>query len=791
MNSLNLLSTLSSRTQFAGKAHNARLALQDASRLWLYLPAYVSLLIALGAACRALAHFITNSDVTIYLWLTLIVNSAISMGILCGGPALKRWVERARVLLFVFLPISAFIFNASILAPLEAEAEINATVSLLVGWAALLCVLLIGMRYGQNASGEQRVALSAPLVPALSLFGLLNSLSVDTIVQICFVIFVAAALYLIAYERMLNRFLKGDRSFSFDPKSPDAAPEYSGLRSGPILGGHNPFIGFSRAAIARTAIGYFIACCLWLVAFIGGAALFYYPIAAILPRVLGVPLNAVRSASASLLDWRGSSSTMELRGGNYPLSDREVMTVETGTSAIMPSLWRGRIYENYDSSRWVEDPKQEAIVIRLKRGLMTPLAPIFEQTQFDNKTLSAFHKPLPPISQNLVRTRTFEALIEPQRSNNTTLYFPGELAAVQGVVQLQAFPLGTFNALSSYRSTPYAFRTNVKEERLSRLKLAPGLSPAQLRQWRRDKATRASLGIDADLKEKLAPIIAQIKKDALSVERGGFDTPLEKANAIRNYLATTCTYSLSSPLVPSNQDAIVFFLTSSKTGACDMFASAMTMLLRAVDVPARLATGYIEPEEIEEKPGASEAKAQTINYIVRERDAHAWVEYFIPGAGWLNYDPTQGTRTTDLPIDAQIAGILNLPSLHLDFKTLWIPALGFLLIAAGLGWSFFDFQARKIKAKPTTEDLERARVIEIYAQALALLSRRVPRSRHQTPLEYEAAVQRAKIADPAKQEFSALTYLLMAARYRQEPPAMSQPELQACLARLRQALKRA
>src|SRR5690349_3079905 len=85
-------------------------------QVWLYIPAYLALIIALGAACRALAHFITNPDVTMYLWLALILNSAVSFSALCGAGALQRWSHRARVLLVLLLPLAAVLFNASVLA---------------------------------------------------------------------------------------------------------------------------------------------------------------------------------------------------------------------------------------------------------------------------------------------------------------------------------------------------------------------------------------------------------------------------------------------------------------------------------------------------------------------------------------------------------------------------------------------------------------------------------------------------------------------------------------------------
>lgn len=797
MNPLNFFPNLSHHAQFTQKGDKPERR-ESASRFWLYLPAYLALFVSLGASCHALSHFITNPNVTAYLWMTLIINFAVSIGVQCGNSTIKRWGSRARVFLFIVLPVSALIFNASVISPLEAEAEINATVSMIVGWSALFCVLLVRMRYGSNQNGEQHIPLAAPLVPALSLFGLLNSLSVDTIVQICFVIFVAASLYLIAYERMLNRALKDGQNVP--------VPRPSNRRIGSLSAEQTSPTGLSRLAIGRAAVGYFVACSIWFAVFMGGAALFYYPIEATVPRVMGMPLNAVRSASAAMLDWRGSSSTMELRGGNYPLSDREIMQIKVAPEqGVVPELWRGHIYENYSDSRWNEDSKSRAAVLRVKRRIMTPVKTALEATGAVQP--SSFQESLPPKSPRLVREVPFEARVEPQRSSNMTLYFPGELSAIQGVTQFQAFSNGTYNAVSSYRAPAYTLRANIKRERLSALKSTPGLSASDLKRWRNDSDSAPSLRIDEDLKKQLAPIIAQIKNDVQNRPGARFDTPAAKADAISDYLKRTCVYSLSSPLVPPNQDAIIFFLTRSKSGACDMFASAMAMLLRAADVPARLATGYVEPEEStgDERPASGPqtpfgqqapyldafddtSPENAVSYVVRERNAHAWVEYYIPGAGWLNYDPTQGTRTTALPLEAQIAGILNFPNLNLSFKTLWLPGLGLLLIATGLGWSFFDYRSRKNGPPPTPEEVERAHVTEVYGQAVALLSRRVPRARHQTPLEYEAEVQRASIAVPAKQEFSALTYVLMSARYRRQPPTMNRQELQACLTRLRRAL---
>ncbi len=106
-------------------------------------------------------------------------------------------------------------------------------------------------------------------------------------------------------------------------------------------------------------------------------------------------------------------------------------------------------------------------------------------------------------------------------------------------------------------------------------------------------------------------------------------TPLEKARALFSVLQRDYRYSLDLPRGASSHP-LEDFLFARKTGYCEHYATALVVLLRAVDVPARLVTGFM-PSEWNEYG----------EYLtVRQRDAHAWVEVYLSGSGWVTFDPT-------------------------------------------------------------------------------------------------------------------------------------------------------
>ena len=90
----------------------------------------------------------------------------------------------------------------------------------------------------------------------------------------------------------------------------------------------------------------------------------------------------------------------------------------------------------------------------------------------------------------------------------------------------------------------------------------------------------------------------------------------------------TYVYTLNPPRLGSN--SVDEFLFDTKRGFCEHYASSFTYLMRAGGVPARVVTGYLSGEY--NKLG---------NYlIVRQADAHAWSEVWLPNRGWVRVDPT-------------------------------------------------------------------------------------------------------------------------------------------------------
>jgi protein-glutamine gamma-glutamyltransferase len=155
--------------------------------------------------------------------------------------------------------------------------------------------------------------------------------------------------------------------------------------------------------------------------------------------------------------------------------------------------------------------------------------------------------------------------------------------------------------------------------------------PAQTMWFTMDKAhpiTRVGPEkIDTELDPFVAPHLKRIAQSW--VKEAHATDSASKLQAIYLRLRNHYQYSLYVNK-PVYRDPLLYFLNVGKKGHCEYFASAMAALARSLNIPARVVAGY----------RVQEYNILAGYHVVRERDAHAWVEAWVPDQGWVRYDPT-------------------------------------------------------------------------------------------------------------------------------------------------------
>lgn len=127
---------------------------------------------------------------------------------------------------------------------------------------------------------------------------------------------------------------------------------------------------------------------------------------------------------------------------------------------------------------------------------------------------------------------------------------------------------------------------------------------------------------------KLPPLGERTKRLAIRIT--SLDkTPYDKVMSIKRYLRGNMKYTRTLKR-GGGEFPIEDFLFESRAGHCEYFATAMVVLLREIGIPARIVNGFIGGEW-NEYGGF---------FLVRESDAHSWVEVFFPEHGWVLFDPT-------------------------------------------------------------------------------------------------------------------------------------------------------
>ena len=116
----------------------------------------------------------------------------------------------------------------------------------------------------------------------------------------------------------------------------------------------------------------------------------------------------------------------------------------------------------------------------------------------------------------------------------------------------------------------------------------------------------------------------------------------EKAVALQTWFRRDggFTYDDSTPRENGADDLTAFLREGpgGRTGYCEQFAASMAVMARTLGIPARVAVGFLRPDQVGEN-----------TFVYSAHDLHAWPELYISGAGWVRFEPTPGGRAESVP----------------------------------------------------------------------------------------------------------------------------------------------
>ena len=119
-------------------------------------------------------------------------------------------------------------------------------------------------------------------------------------------------------------------------------------------------------------------------------------------------------------------------------------------------------------------------------------------------------------------------------------------------------------------------------------------------------------------------------------------TRFQKALALQHFFREDGGFRYVKKPPAGNRDALEDFLDETsprgRRGFCVHFASAMAVMARAIDIPARVAFGLLKPDRI-----------LPDTYVYSAHDLHVWPELYFHGAGWVRFEPTPSSRAGNIP----------------------------------------------------------------------------------------------------------------------------------------------
>ncbi|MDQ6917989.1 MAG: transglutaminaseTgpA domain-containing protein [Candidatus Dormibacteraeota bacterium] len=367
------------------------------------------------------------------------------------------------------------------------------------------------------------------------------------------------------------------------------------------------------------------------------------------PLVLSLPANVqfsgLEQPAVPLVqfatDPSGKSSNVDLRFRGR-LGSAVVMYIRTGA----PAYWRGLTFDRYQSGSWI-----------VSAGASGHFRTFRSYVDSRNLGNTATGPQLGDFVETVRIVRSMPGVIY-AAAPVESLYYPA--------AQVREDGFGDFYAPAPHRAgTTYSVVSHL-----------PDYTPASLRVPNQDNTSSPADGSYLD-PGNLSPRAAALARTYLD----GYDPLMKRYDAVialAKHLQADYRYTLATPPAPAGVDPVDDFLFGARYGYCEMFATAAALMLRSQGIPTRLVTGY--------DPGQYDTTLDQT--IVRESDAHAWIEVFFPGHGWVPVDPTPTfpvLAATRFPDRWAASGLAHLiPHLALGAPTAALTGLGALAMLPGL-----------------------------------------------------------------------------------------------------------
>lgn len=261
--------------------------------------------------------------------------------------------------------------------------------------------------------------------------------------------------------------------------------------------------------------------------------------------------------------------------------------------------WRGMAYDRYDGRTWRLMAPDE--VATLSVGAL-PFA--LGNDPFDSGVTGVVTVYVEKDQTNLV--------LLPERPRR--LYFPSSIL-------FQDYNDGMRSPVTLDQGLYYTVVMDMAGYRRTWLDRAPKLTRSQ----------RERMAPYLQLPASLTPRTRQLARKVVGDATGSFAA----VRRLETFLKDNYRYDLDIPAFPEGVDTVDYFLFDQpdRSAYCEQFATALTVMARSVGIPTRLVTGYL--------PGTY--NPFTGLYEVKTSEAHAWVEAFFPGTGWVPFDPTPGS----------------------------------------------------------------------------------------------------------------------------------------------------